>query len=121
MKTIVAVIILISAVIGASAWFIYNKGEQEAVAARKVAEWTQRRVDACHKEVSAVAKYKSKARFSETVVGPEDRKSNRVEVSGTVDFMNGFGAMIPHKYTCIEYADGIGLVTPPTILEEGGN
>ncbi|MBI6563309.1 hypothetical protein YA0745_12045 [Pseudomonas synxantha] len=72
----------------------------------------------CQSEVRKIAKYPSKAVFTY-----QDPIVNSGAVTqhlrGTVDFMNGFGAMIPHRYDCqiMEYSGT--LIGVPSVIEEG--
>jgi len=91
---------------------VYLKSQQR----NRGEEWDRQRVAVCHDAVATLAKYRSKAKFTQTKIDP---RGDRVEVSGIVDMMNAFGAMIPHRYRCVEYRDGIGLVEPPELVAEG--
>lgn len=77
---IISVMLLIFVLLGLASWVKDRKKATELA-------------EACHSEVKSQAKYPSKVAFTETNVDGS-------RVSGMVDFMNGFGGMIPHTYTC---------------------
>lgn len=72
----------------------------------------------CQSEVRKLAKYPSKAQFviQDPIVSTGGVTQH---VTGSVEFMNGFGAMIPQKYSCevLEFSGTVMGV--PTIREEG--
>lgn len=54
---------------------------------------------ACETSVEKLSKYPSKVSFQGLT--RETREINGIiHITGTVELMNGFGAMIPHKYSC---------------------
>lgn len=55
-------------------------------------------IAACQPDIRNAAKYPAKAIFTSAVVATSG--TNSKQVSGKVEFMNGFGAMLPHVYKC---------------------
>ncbi len=113
MRTIIVLFALAFAGLGVIA--VSNIGETPAEAEALVAdkqnsralydaEWAA--IEACRAQVLSKAAIPGKADFYAAVTALSDDAINW-SVAGIVDLMNGFGAMIPHRYGCIVHGSDI--------------
>jgi hypothetical protein len=98
------------------AWVVVP--DQLAQRRQAAAEATQeaRLIEACHAAVSFKARYRSRARFTETGYLPG---GDGARVVGMVDMLNGLGTMLPFQYLCV--FDAAGTLAQPVYLAEEGS
>lgn len=72
------------------------------------------RSESCFNAVKKTSRYPSKTVFLDT----PDVLANGI--SGRVEFMNGFGAMIPHRYECQFYSNSSTTLKGNPVVTEGG-
>lgn len=93
------------ACVGFVSW-LKDKQKDEALA--------QSRSDTCFNAVKKTSRYPSKAVFLDS---PSLLATG---MSGRVEFMNGFGAMIPHRYECEFYSGSSTALKGSPVVTEGG-
>jgi hypothetical protein len=80
----------------------------------KADELKEARIKYCFGEVRVLSRYPSKA----VLLGTSELSVTRI--SGRAEFMNGFGAMIPHRFECEFYSSSSDSVKGSPQLAEGG-
>ncbi len=99
----IAAIIGLGIAAGGIVFFMYTDGGARGSTSRRVAS----AYASCQQAVLADVKYPSKAEFSLFNWDPLFKPGQIGE--GRVDLMNGFGAMIPHKWQCVVKSDGVAV------------
>lgn len=101
------------------------QAEREADIAEKAAQ--EKAAKFCHEAVIKRAKYESKARIVKTMV---EKTTERMTidnvndehdiyiVSGIIDMMNGYGALLPNVYKCRVNLDGNEFLRTPAVAGE---
>jgi hypothetical protein len=100
------------------------KVEAEAKAATELElQAQQRSIELCHSAIIKRAKYESKAKVTQTEIRRETEKNNiggseMYVVTGKMDLMNGYGAMLPNNYICRVRLSGAEFVRNPSVASE---
>lgn len=79
----------------------------------KAETFAKERSDNCLKGLKERSRYPSKAAFLGEV------EKSALQLRGRVEFMNGFGAMIPFKYECSFYVSSSSLLKEALLRPDG--